>query len=570
MSSPHSAQAHSEEPSGRRTSRGHTRVAALAALVLGIAGLSVLSGGPAQALIQPSDTITTMSGNGEAGYAGDGGPAAQAQISQPRDTAEGPDGSLFVADTFNNRIRKIAKDGTITTIVGTGERGFSGDDGPALDATIAWPHDLTIAADGTLYFADSNNNRIRAVDTDGIIRTIAGTGGAGAVEDGVPALEARIPNPKSVLAAGNFLYVSSLDDRVRKIDLTSGVITTVAGNGTEGFAGDGGPAVEAQLSGPQRIARTADGTLYIADTGNHAVRRVDAETGLISTVAGTLGTPGRGADGKALDSALDSPRGLAVVGNELYLADSENHRVRRVDLADGTVTTLAGGETTGYSGDGGSADQALLFQPRGLTVTSAGSLVIADTFNSALRVITPATPNQAPTASLSADCTGLTCTFDGTASADPDGSVASWAWDFGHDAIATDAGTTTHTFADAGMHTVTLTVADELGASGSQALTLLLMVSNQGPSAAFSVACTGNDCTFDASGSTDADGEIASYAWDFGDGTVGTGVEARHVFVADPDPEDDVPPLTEATVSLAVTDDSGATGSTSVIVPITP
>lgn len=554
-------------PAGSRLRR---RSAAFAGLALAAAGLATVPGSPAQARIQPTDTITTLTGTGTAGFAGDGGPAADAQINQPRDTAQGPDGSLYVADTFNNRIRRIASDGTITTVVGTGERGFSGDGGPATEATISWPHDVTVATDGTLYFADSNNDRIRSVGTDGVIRTIGGTGGQGSAADGVSALDARIPNPKSVSVAGHSLYLSGLDNRVRRIDLATGVITTVAGTGTAGFAGDRGPALQAQLSTPQRIAVAPDGTLYIADTGNHAIRRVDGATGVITTIAGTLGTPGRGDDGPALSSALDSPRGIALVGDELYVADSENHRVRRVDLGDGRVTTLAGGATSGYAGDGGDASDALLFQPRGLTVTAAGELVIADTFNSALRVITPAAPNQAPTASFTADCAGLACTFDGSGSADADGSVAGWSWDFGNGDVTTDAGSTTYTFAKSGMHTVTLTVTDEHGATGAQALTLLLMVSNQGPSAAFSVMCTGNDCTFDAAASTDPDGTIAGYAWDFGDGSVGTGPSARHLFVPDPDPEDDVPALTEVRVSLAVTDDAGATGTTSTVVPLTP
>ena len=487
-----------------------------------------------------------------------------------RHTAEGPDGSLYFTDTFNNRIRKVSPEGVVTTVAGNGERGFSGDDGPATSASLAWPHDVNVAADGTIYIADANNDRIRAVAPDGIIRTIGGTGGAGSSADGIPALQAKIPNPKSVVAWGDWVYVSSLDNRVRRISLTTGLIETVAGTGTPGFAGDGGPAVAAELDGPQRIALTEDGTLYIADTRNHAVRRVDSVTGVITTIAGTLGTPGRGADTVATESALSFPRGIAVDGDQVYVADSDNDRVRRIDLTAGTITTIAGGDAAGYVGDGGPASAALLYQPRGLTLTSDGRLIIADTFNSVIRVITPTPANLPPTAAFTASCSGNTCTFDATGSTDPDGTIVGWSWDFGGgDPVAATEASIGYTFPAGDLHAVTLTVTDDGGATASTTVGIMT-TPGEGPTAVIAVNCTGNDCTFDASGSTSTAGAITAYAWDYGDGNVDTGAVVRHVFVADVDPDDDIAPLTEATVSLAVTDANGATDTTSVVVPIAP
>jgi hypothetical protein len=350
-----------------------------------LAGLSAVPA--AGAAVTGTSTISTVSGS-ERGFAGDGGPAAEALLNQPRDTAVAADGTIYVADTFNNRIRRIAPDGTMSTVAGTGSTDYNGDDIAATEASLHWPHDVTVDEVGVVYIADSAHHRIRMVTVGGVITTIAGTGGAGSTGDGGPATAARIQNPKSVVVHDGSLYFSSLEDKVRRVDLTSGVITTVAGTGVAGYSGDGGPATAAALDNPQRIAVDSIGNVYVADTGNSVVRRVDAATGLITTVAGT-GTPGSdGNGGSATDARVDHPRGLALANDQvLFIADSDNHCVRRLNLQTGIIRRVAGTTAKGFSGDGGPASEAQLLQPRGLSVTPDGHLLVADTFNDRLRLV---------------------------------------------------------------------------------------------------------------------------------------------------------------------------------------
>lgn len=363
-------------------------------LLVGAATLAapgVATASSADAVVSGTAIIETVAGTSR-GFAGDGGPALAAQLNQPRDTAVAADGTIYVTDTFNNRIRRIDPDGTISTIAGTGDPEYNGDGIPATSATLHWPHDVTVDDDGTVYIADSGQHRIRMVDDQGVITTVAGTGEPGSTGDGGPATEARITNPKSVVLHDGSLYFSSLEDKVRRVDLTTGIITTVAGTGVPGYSGDGGPATAAQLDSPQRLAIDSTGTVYVADTGNNVVRRIDPLTGTISTIAGT-GTAGLSGNGAAaVDAEIDHPRGLALAGDStLYIADSDNHRVRRVDLVTGVIRRVAG-SVRGFSGDGGPANEAQLFQPRGLTVMADGSLLVADTFNDRLRLIRPVAP----------------------------------------------------------------------------------------------------------------------------------------------------------------------------------
>jgi sugar lactone lactonase YvrE len=335
--------------------------------------------------------FTRLAGTGAAAMAGDGGPALSASLILPRDTAIGPDGAIYVADTYNQRIRRIDPvTGVITTVAGTGGTAYNGDNQPAVRATLKWPHDVTVGDDGAIYIADSNHHRVRRVDpSTRVITTILGTGVAGVGVDGVAGTQSQLKNPKSVALFGGSLYVADLSNRVRRLDLTTGIVTTVAGTGTAGYSGDGGPAVAARLNSPQRLAIDSVGNIFIADSGNNVVRRVDAATGTITTVAGTGAGGFRGDGGPATSALLRKPRGVALDGDGiLYVADSGNHRIRRVDLATGTIRTVAG-STMGFSGDGGPASAAHFNNPRGLTVDSAGRLIIADSFNSVLRVITP-------------------------------------------------------------------------------------------------------------------------------------------------------------------------------------
>lgn len=343
--------------------------------------------------LMPEDVISRLAGTGARTFSGDGGAALDAGINLPRDTAIGPDGSLYVADTYNHRIRRIDPGGQITTIAGNGSTSYNGDGIPAVQASLYWPHDVTVDDDGTVYIADSAHHRVRSIDPQtGFISTVFGTGASGKTGDGGLGTQARLKNPKSVALFDGGLYVSDLSHRVRRLDLDTGLVVTVAGTGTAGYSGDGGSAVAAQLNGPQRIALDSAGNLFIADARNNAVRRVDGEAGVITTIAGTgvAGYSGDGGPGTA--ARLQRPRGVAWDGGStIYIADSNNHRIRALDLETGIIITLAG-SSAGYGGDGGPAADARLRNPRGLTVDAEGRLIIADTFNSRIRVIAPAVP----------------------------------------------------------------------------------------------------------------------------------------------------------------------------------
>jgi len=366
-------------------------------LALGV----LLSATPASAA---TGDIETIAGNGSFGYSGDGGPATSAALRNPYGVALDNAGNLYIADTFNNRIRRVdATTGIITTVAGTGVAGYAGDGGPAINARLNAPVDVALDAGGNLYIADYVNHRIRRVDAStGIITTVAGTGVAGYSGDGGLANSAWLSYPSGMaFDAGGNLYIADLNNnRVRRVAGGTGIITTVAGNGTAGYSGDGGPATNAWLFGPAGVALDAGGNLYIADLANHRIRRVDGGTGIITTVAGD-GTGSYGGDGGPATSAqLNAPYSVALdAGGNLYLADSNNHRIRRVDGGTGIITTVAGDGTGSYGGDGGPAINAQLNTPRSVTLDSFGNLVIGDTGNYRIRrvekigvsIITPGT-----------------------------------------------------------------------------------------------------------------------------------------------------------------------------------
>ena len=347
--------------------------------------------------VDSSGTITTVAGTGEFG---DGGPATQAQLIYPDDVAVDGLGNVYIADRNNHRIRKVDSTGTITTIAGTGERGFGGDGGPATQAQLANPGGVAVDGLGNVYISDSLNQRIRKVDPSGIISTIAGTGERGFGGDGGPAAAARLYNPHGVtIDSGGSLYISDWGNhRIRRVD-PSGTISTIAGTGERGFGGDGGPATAAQLSYPNGVALDSGGNVYIADISNHRIRKVDL-SGIISTFAGT-GERGFGGDGgPAVEAQLYSPYGVATdVAGSLYIADFGNHRIRRVDPS-GTITTIAGTGERGFGGDGGPATQAQLANPRGIAVGGGGNVYIAGWFNRRIRVLTQFTDSGVERAPL--------------------------------------------------------------------------------------------------------------------------------------------------------------------------
>lgn len=346
------------------------------------------------------DIITTVAGNGTKGYSGDGGDATGAQLDYPSGVAIDNNGTLYIADSGNYRVRKVDTSGLLTTVAGNGSFGHSGDGGEATNASLVGPANVTIDNHGNLYIADSFNiastfnidlgiwdlvlGQIRKVDSMGVITTVT----IGSFP--------FIPISITIDNHGNLYIADSaanpfVSHRICKVDTTN-ICTTVAGinNGADnwGYSGDGGIATKARLNYPNGVAIDNSGNLYIADTDNHRIRKVDT-TGIITTVAGN-GTMGYNGDGEAATHArLARPTSVAIdnIGN-LYIADTGNHRIRKVYPA-GIITTVAGNGTAGYSGDGGEATNAQLNNPAGVTLDSYGNLYIADRNNHRIRKVSP-------------------------------------------------------------------------------------------------------------------------------------------------------------------------------------
>ncbi len=329
--------------------------------------------------------ISTIGGNGLGGFAGDGGPAVLANIAGVGFVCIDERGLLHITDNGNFRIRTIDGTGIINTISGNGSGVFAGDGSSALLAGQR-PRSLVIDKIGNIIFADGGNFRLRRIDTSGIITTIAGTGTMGFSGDGGPATAAQLGNSANFLALDKTgrIYLSD-NNRIRRID-TSGNIATIAGTGIVGYTGDGAPAIAASFNGTSGIALDDTGNIYVVDQGNYCIRKINT-SGIISTIAGT-GTSGYTGDGgAALIAQLKKPFHVATdLLNNIYLSEYDNGCVRKINTA-GIITTIAGTGTLGFSGDGGPATLAMLNRPQGLFADSAGNIYIGDASNARVRKI---------------------------------------------------------------------------------------------------------------------------------------------------------------------------------------
>lgn len=344
----------------------------------------------------PSFTITTVAGDGKPGDSGDGGPATKAELNGPRGVTEDLFGNLYIAEYYGQRVRKVTPGGVISTLAGTGVQGYSGDGGPATMAELNGPYRVTVDLAGNVYIPDSGNSRVRKVAPDGTITTVVGNGQTGNSGDGGPATSASLNYPEAVAfdSAGNYYLADEGANVVRKID-THGNITTAVGTGAGAYTGDGGPAASATLNGPVGVAVNAAGDLYISDQGNNVIRKVT--NGIITTFAGTGGFGFSGDGGPATKAEFGYPAsiGLDAMGN-LYIPDVNNYRIRVV-LTNGNIYTVAGNGGQSYGGDGGPAVNAEINAPRSVSVAPNGNVYIGDFGNNRVRMLAQSLPQNTPT-----------------------------------------------------------------------------------------------------------------------------------------------------------------------------
>ncbi|HYW43818.1 MAG TPA: hypothetical protein VE959_13230 [Bryobacteraceae bacterium] len=339
--------------------------------------------------VNANGQISVLAGNGIMGFSGDNGPAIHASLNTPKGVAVDASGNLYIADSGNNRIRMVTPGGTITTFAGNGTAGYRGDNGPASTASLSYPNRIVIDSSGILYINDFGNNVIRQITKDGNITTFAGNGLVGSSVDGIPAATASLNDVEGIAVdgVGNLYLAEFASQRIRKVN-SNGIITTVAGNGKEAYTGDNGPATSASLDSPGGVAVDSANNIYISDTNNYVIRKVNSN-GIITTIAGNAEQGFSGDNGPALNASFRAIFGLAVDSSgNLYVADRDNFRVRRID-ASGAVTTLAGNGAFRFFSDGTPARNAFLSQPVGINPGVAGNLLVADQTNNRVRTIAP-------------------------------------------------------------------------------------------------------------------------------------------------------------------------------------
>ena len=381
--------------------------------------------------------ITTIAGNGSNGTAGDNGPAVCAGVPYAHGVCADPTGNVYI--TSSNAIRRVdAASNIITTIAGSGSYGYSGDGGPASNALMMFPFDICLDPIGNLYVSENGGHRIRKISTDGMITTVAGTGVAGFTGDGGPAIAARINTPQGIFVDGqNNLYIAdTYNSVVRKVDAVTGNIKTIAGNGSASHSGDGGLAINAGVPNPTSVAVDADGNIYLAEVSagiTSRVRKIDALSGIITTIAGTnvIGYSGDG--GPAVNANLSGPVAVEIDNQRhVYILENDESRLRKIDGATGFITTIAGNGANNFGGDGGLATLGSMFNPVGMGRGFNGSIYIADVQNHRIRKLHP---DQAEPVTLSSinvsgpqgePCAGESLTF--TAVVKNSGSQANYQW----------------------------------------------------------------------------------------------------------------------------------------------
>jgi len=342
-----------------------------------------------------SQIISTIAGNDSTGFSGDGGPATAAELNFPIAVVPDASGNIYIADFKNDRIRIINSSGIINTFAGNGVQGYSGDGGLAANAELYKPIGITWDTSGNMYIADHGNNCIRIVNSSGIINTFAGTGLSGYSGDGGPATAAELYMPSGVtwIAPGKIYIADYSNNRIRMVN-TSGIINTIAGNGfgapsSGGYTGDGGPATAAELYNPSAVALDTSGNIYISDYMNNVIRMVDT-SGTISTIVGN-GIGGYSGDGGLATAAELNPSGILLdASGNMYIPDYGNNRIRIVNTS-GIINTSAGNGFPGFSGDGGLATAAEINGPAEVSLDTYGNLYIADFYNQRIREINSVT-----------------------------------------------------------------------------------------------------------------------------------------------------------------------------------
>ena len=339
----------------------------------------------------PAKTVDTLAGTGVSGSAGDGGPGAEAQVGNPYGLVIGPDGALYIGEVDTHRVRRLDMEtNVISTLAGTGREGYSGDGGPALEADLNEPYEIRFAANGDMYFVEMPNHIVRKVDAaSGTISTVAGTGEAGYSGDGGPAVEAQLHDPHSIELDGQgSLYIADIKNhRVRHVDLATGVISTFAGTGEQAHTPDGAALDGTPLNGPRAIAFDRDGDMFLALREGNAVYRIAMKEKTLHHIAGTGEQGYAGDGGPAKQARLSGPKGISVgPRGGVFIADTESHTVRRIDLTSGVIATVVG-DGSRHDGPAGDPLGCGLARPHGVFAASDGAVYIGDSENHRVRVL---------------------------------------------------------------------------------------------------------------------------------------------------------------------------------------